>query len=48
MHEQYIKPFLIWVHQNQIQTFVDVVGDIMFICLAPIAILCGIKYLLKG
>ena len=45
MHEQIIKPFLEWVFANQIQTFVDVIGDMAFVVMAPIIILCAIKYL---
>jgi hypothetical protein len=42
-----IKPFLAWVQANQIQTFVDVIGDMGFVLLIPFVLLCCIKYLTK-
>ena len=43
-----IKPFLAWVQHYQIQTFVDILGDIGWVCLVPIIFVCAIKYLVKG
>ena len=48
IYQEVIQPFLKWVHEYQIQTFVDVVGDIGFVCLIPIIFVCGIKYLCSG
>lgn len=44
-HGIFIKPFLAWAHEYQIQTFVDILGDIGWILLLPILLICAIKYL---
>ncbi len=42
----FIKPFLKWVHDNQIQTFVDVIGDIGFIFLIPLVSVCAVLFII--
>lgn len=45
----YIKPFLMWVEANRIQTFVDVIGDMVFVgIICPLIIACALKFLFKG
>jgi len=48
LHQDIVQPFLKWVHENQIQTFVDVIGDIGFVILLPFILACALKYLAKG
>ena len=47
-YQDIIYPFLDWVHEHQIQTFVDVIGDIGWVILLPLILACTIKYLIKG
>lgn len=48
LYQKIVQPFLKWVQENQIQTFVDVIGDIGFCVLLPFILACAIKYLAKG
>ena len=48
LYQEIVQPFLKWVQENQIQTFVDVIGDIGFVILVPFILACAIKYLAKG
>ena len=45
---EHVKPFLDWVAANQIQTLVDVIGDMLFVLLVPVLLLCAMKYLFSS
>ena len=47
-HGIFIKSFLKWAAEYQIQTFSDIIGDIGFVFLLPFIFACAIKYLMKG